>query len=118
MKQVMIHNQKNNHILGKNINEATGLYDRTKGLMFSRSMSGFDGLLIRACNSVHTCFMCYPLDLIFLDKHERVVKCIENKKPWRMTMFYFKASSTLELPVGTIKNANVVEGDQLRIEYV
>jgi len=118
VKKVKITNLKNNQIIGQNINEAIQLYDRSKGLMFSSDMKGFDGLLIRSCNSVHTCFMQYSIDLIFIDKQDRVVKCIEHKQPWRMTLFYFKASSTLEVPIGTIKRANITEGDHLRIEYV
>jgi uncharacterized membrane protein (UPF0127 family) len=118
MKQVRIFNQKNSKMIGSKINVATSIIDRTKGLMFSKNMNGQDGLLIRSCNSVHTCFMHYPIDIVFLDKNEKVVKCVKNKKPWRFTLFYLRASSTLELPVGAIEQFEINDEDQLRVEYV
>lgn len=76
--------------------------DRTIGLMFKSEMVGFDGLLIQPCNSVHTFFCKFPLDLLFLDKDNKIVELKRGVKPWRMTWVYWKAKKVLELDEGSI----------------
>ena len=98
---------------------ATSLWQRTKGLMFSSGLGDqyvLDGMLIDYCNSVHTFFMRFPLDLIFLDKSNTVLAVVENKKPWRMTKVYWKATKVLELPIG--KANGVKLGDYLEVSDV
>jgi uncharacterized membrane protein (UPF0127 family) len=84
--------------------------------MFSSGLGdryGIDGMLIDYCNSVHSFFMRFPLDLIFLNKKDNVVAIVRNKKPWRMTKFYWQATKVLELPVG--KSDNVKLGDFVEV---
>ena len=98
---------------------ATNWWHRTKGLMFKRQLGGtedIDGMLIDYCNSVHTFFMRFPLDLIFLSRDNIVIKVIQNKKPWRVTRFYWHASKVLELPVGMA--IKVKQGDQIEVRNV
>lgn len=96
---------------------AKSFSSRLVGLMFKKSMEGFDGLLITQCNSIHTFFMRYDLDLIFLDKNYKVIKVIENKSPWRMSLMYFSSSQVLEVVGGTLKG-RVLKGDQLEIKCI
>ena len=98
---------------------AKTLWERTKGLMFRKSIGPtdpIDGMMIYFCNSVHTFFMRFPLDLLFLDNSNKVIKVIHNKKTWRMTWFYFKATRVLELPIGMAEN--IKEHDVIEVEYV
>ena len=91
---------------------ASDLLSRMKGLMFSESMPECDGFLIKPCNSIHTFFMRYPLDLIFLDKNFKVVKVIYDLAPWKMTWIYLKSHQVLEMKAGTLKR-NVNSGEML-----
>jgi uncharacterized membrane protein (UPF0127 family) len=101
-----------------NILIADDLGSRLVGLMFRKSPpQGSDGLLIDPCNSIHTCFMRYALDIVFLSKENKVVKIVRNIAPWRMTWIYFKARRTLELPAGKLP-ASVKEGDLLEVVNV
>ena len=89
--------------------QAKKIFSRMLGLMFSESLPGCDGFLITPCTSIHTFFMRYSLDVLFLDKDFKVVKVIYGLKPWRMTGFYYRAHHVLEmksgtLPVGIMKN--------------
>lgn len=80
---------------------------RIKGLMFSADLPDCDGFLIAPCNSIHTFFMRYPLDIVFLDKNFKVVKVIYDLSPWRMTWMYLRSHQVLEMKAGTlIKNLN------------
>lgn len=108
----------NNSIIAEDILLATNLYTRLVGLMFrSAPPENSKGLLLDPCNSIHTFFMQYALDIVFMDSKNKVVKVIRNIKPWRMTWIYFKASKTLELPAGKL-SSEVKEGICLEVEHV
>lgn len=104
--------RESGEVLAKEAQVAESFFERLKGLMFIKEMKGLDGLLIMNTNSVHNCFVRFPLDLIFVNKDMQVVKIIKNFKPWRFTRIYFKARHVLELPAGAAIDA-VKEGDQL-----
>lgn len=82
--------------------QAKKMVSRMIGLMFVEAMPDCDGFLITPCTSIHTFFMRFPLDIVFLDKNFKVVKVIHNIKPWRMTGVYFKAHHVLEMRAGTL----------------
>ncbi len=90
---------------------ADQIFDRMKGLMFSTELPSCDGFLISPCNSIHTFFMLYSLDVVFLDKNFKVVKAVYDLKPWRMSWIYFKAHQVLEMKAGTLQKG-IMAGDQ------
>jgi uncharacterized membrane protein (UPF0127 family) len=100
--------------VAKNMRIATSMFERMKGLMFSEELPDCDAFLIKPCNSIHTFFMLYPLDVLFLDREFRVIKSIRNLKPWRMTWIYFNASQVLEMRAGTLTGELSV-GDKLEV---
>lgn len=103
----------NGDIFCKKVIVADTLKQRVVGLMFSQGLpADAEGFLISPGNSIHTFFMNYSLDLIFLDKKFKVVKVIKNMKPWRMTLIYLRSFHVLEIKSGTI-NLSIKEGDQL-----
>jgi uncharacterized membrane protein (UPF0127 family) len=91
---------------------ANQIFDRMKGLMFSLELPECDGFLITPCNSIHTFFMLYSLDLVFLDKNFKVIKIIYKMSPWRMSWIYFKSSQVLEMKAGTLTR-NISVGEKL-----
>ncbi len=107
----IIHKQSGK-ALAENVQVAESFFERLKGLMFIREMKGHDGLFIKNTNSVHNCFVRFPLDLVFVNNDMQVIKIIRNFKPWRFTRIYFKARHVLELPAGAA-GKEIREGDQL-----
>lgn len=91
---------------------ASKILDRMKGLMFSEALPDCDGFLIAPCNSIHTFFMLYKLDILFLDKDFKIVKALYDLSPWRMTWIYFKSHQVLEMKAGTLKK-NLQAGEKL-----
>lgn len=103
-------------VLATNILIADDPVSRVIGLMFRKAPKG-NGLLLDPCNSIHTFFMRYPLDIVFLSSKNEVVKIIRGMKPWRMTFIYWKARKTLEVPAGKLPtDLNV--GDVLEVRNV
>jgi uncharacterized protein len=104
--------QNSGEIICQKMIVAKKMFVRMKGLMFSTQMPDCDGLLISPCNSIHTFFMLYNLDLMFLDQDFKVVKIIYNLPPWRVTWLYFSARHVVEMSAGTLKKGIKV-GDKL-----
>ena len=107
----------NNKLLSEDILVAEKTVDRMIGLMFKEKLVGAEGLWIDPCNSIHTFFMRYSLDIVFVGNKNQVVKIIRDMKPWRMTRMYFTARQTLEMPAGTLP-ADLKVGDVLEVKYV
>lgn len=85
---------------------------RSKGLLGRTGLPPGGGLWIVPCESVHTFFMKFPLDLIYLDRKKRVKKVRGNVGPWRLSAC-LSAHSIIELPAGTVQNTQTHRGDQL-----
>jgi uncharacterized membrane protein (UPF0127 family) len=104
-------------IISNDILIAETLVDRLIGLMFREKLVGADGLLLNPCRSIHTFFMRYNLDIVFLNSDNKIIKIIRDIKPWRMTWIYFRANKTLELPSGKLP-FELKEGDVLEVKNV
>ncbi|MBQ4440192.1 MAG: DUF192 domain-containing protein [Kiritimatiellae bacterium] len=73
------------------------LRDRMKGLMGVKKMKYGDGIKILNCRCIHTCFMHFPINVVFLDKKDRPVKIMLNVKPWRLFIWGgWKARKVIE----------------------
>ncbi|RQW85711.1 MAG: DUF192 domain-containing protein [Geobacter sp.] len=101
--------------LGNDISLAASLPARLKGLLGKNKLEAGKGLLISPCKGIHTFFMKFPIDAVFLNKDNRIVALVRSFPPNRMTSIYLKASSVLELPAGTL-GVSVVVGDA--IEFI
>ncbi len=106
--------KKNNMVLAQNVKVAQTYFSKLKGLMFIKEMKGMDGLIIEDCKSIHNMFVRFPIDVIFLNRDNQVVKVLRSFKPWRWSLIYFSAKRVLELPAQTAPN-DLVKGDQLEV---
>ena len=85
------------------------------GLMGRRTFPSGHGLWITHCQSVHTIWMCFAIDVVFLDSHRKILYLIENLKPFRLSRHVAKASSVIELPANVIHSTKTCVGDQIII---
>jgi uncharacterized membrane protein (UPF0127 family) len=85
---------------------------RMRGLLGRRWLPVGEGLLLQPAPSVHTAFMRFPIDVIFLDRNHRVVKVVENLRRWR-TASARHARAALELPAGEAAARGIEIGDTL-----
>ncbi|HTW92642.1 MAG TPA: DUF192 domain-containing protein [bacterium] len=83
---------------------------RSKGLLGRSGLKPDTGLLIDPCSSIHMWFMRFPIDVVFLDKKNRVVGLRRNLKPWGMAGSW-RGTKTIELPVGVIASTRTQLGD-------
>ena len=99
-------------VLAESVEFARTFGARLLGLMGRKSLAPRSALLLEPCPQIHTCFMRFNIDVVFLDAQCRVVAVVQNVKPWRMSKFYSSARRTLEFPGGTLQG-RVQPGDEL-----
>ena len=87
---------------------------RRKGLLGRDGLAAGEGLWIVPCESVHTFFMRFPIDLVYLDREKKIKKTRNAVGPWRLSAC-LSAHSILELPAGPILRTQSEPGDMLEI---
>jgi uncharacterized membrane protein (UPF0127 family) len=108
-----LRNETNGALLAEQIERASSLHARLTGLLGRRALPEGCGLAIEPCNSVHTFFMRFAIDVVFLDERGIVVRAIASLKPWRATRIHRHARAAVELPPGTIERTATSEGHRL-----
>jgi uncharacterized protein len=108
-------NLRTNKELATDVIVADNLFTRMKGLLGKKELPFGEALWIKPCFSVHTFFMKFPIDVIFLNKKNQVIAAVSNLTPNRMTRLYPQSFSVLELPSGTIVASNTKVGDEIEI---
>ncbi len=101
-------------VLATRLETANTAAARNKGLLGREQLLPGEGLWIIPCESVHTFFMRFAIDLVYLDRQWRVKKIRHNVGAWRLSAC-LTAHSVLELPAGTVRETETVRGDRLEI---
>jgi uncharacterized protein len=85
------------------------------GLMGRASLEAGQGLWIVPCQSVHTFWMRFSIDVVFLDEERKVIHLVESLRPFHISKHLSKARSVIELPVSSIKATGTQIGDEIQI---
>ena len=109
-------NQTKGTTLAQNASLAKNIFTRAIGLLNRSSLNKDEALIIMPCNSIHTFFMRFPIDVIFVDRNNKVIKALSSVKPFRLSGIYLSSSFVIELPAGTLQNIPTAIGDLVLIE--
>lgn len=108
-----------NQSQGMNISTKAEIADswisRLKGLLGRDSLFEGQSLVLYPCRSVHTCFMKFNIDVLFMDKEGSVVHMIEDMPTFRFSPLVKSARFVIELPANTISKKGILKGDKLNI---
>lgn len=107
-------NCRNGRIFLSDLREAQGHWQKFAGLMFAPSLGNAQGILFRPAQGVHTHFMRFSIDLVYLDAANRVRAIREAMPPWRLDLR--TAAAVIEANAGAARAADIQIGDELRIE--
>ncbi|OIO02438.1 MAG: hypothetical protein COX65_08465 [Elusimicrobia bacterium CG_4_10_14_0_2_um_filter_56_8] len=88
---------------------------RLFGLIPRKSLGEEEGLWLEPCAMIHMCFMSFAIDAVFLDGELRVLRIVENFRPWRFSPWVAGARGVLELPAGRC-SGRIAEGDLLELQ--
>ena len=87
---------------------------RMRGLLGRRVLNAEEGILLRPASSIHTWFMHFPIDAVFLDRELAVVATERDLSPWHAARAR-GARAVLELPAGSCDRHKLNPGDRLTL---
>lgn len=103
-------------VIANNVIPAYSFGKRLKGLLFTTSLPRKSGIHIQPCRSVHTYFMKYPIDIVYLDANQVVVGLEQVVAPGKRGLHFPNVNSVIELAAGRIEELTLKEGQKLNIQ--
>ncbi len=95
---------------------ARSFWKRGIGLMLRSGLSKGTGLVIDPCSSIHTMWMRFPIDVLYVDQDGTIKRVDEGMKPWRFGPLFVRGKYVIELPPGTIRSTGTEQGDQIQLQ--
>ncbi len=99
----------------ENVAEAKSFTSRIRGLIGRPTISEDETLWFDNCTSIHTCFMKFPIDVVFVSRDFKVKAIYETVQPWRLILPVWGAKSVFEFKAGKVKQTQIHVGDQLHV---
>ena len=95
---------------------ADSFISRLVGLLGRKSLEPGQGLILSPSTSIHSFFMRFTFDALFVDKDKRVIAAYPDFKPFRLSKVFWGDNVTIELPAGTILASRTQPGDIIALE--
>lgn len=105
-------NKTKGTVLANDVILARTFFTRIKGLLGKKDFPQGEALVLEPCNSIHTFFLRFAIDVIFVDSDNKIISA-RSYRPWRMSPIFSRAKFALELPSGVILASLTNEGDEI-----
>ncbi len=99
-------------VRGMRIKVARSFFARLAGLLGRRALAPDEGLLLAPCSNIHTFFMRFAIDVVFLDSDGLILSIHRDVKPWRVKAMR-RAHACLELAAGGALRAGLAVEQRL-----
>jgi uncharacterized membrane protein (UPF0127 family)/CheY-like chemotaxis protein len=99
-------------IISESVVVADTFRSRLRGALGYRRLAEGEGVVLRPSFSIHTWFMRFPIDVVFVDADQVVIKISESVKPFR-TAGCRGAREVVELPAGECARRGLTVGDRI-----
>ncbi|WP_129628193.1 DUF192 domain-containing protein [Candidatus Oscillochloris fontis] len=116
MTKLRITNRTRHTTLAEECEQARNFVARGRGLMGRTELAPRGGMLIEPCSSIHTFFMRFPIDVVFINRARQVVGLHHAMPPGRPYAGARGARAVIELPAGIIAASHTAVGDQLELD--
>ena len=116
MQTMQIFNLTRSAVLAEQAKIATSLGQRMKGLLGKPSLVANEALVLKPCTAIHTFFMRFAIDVLFLDKNMRIIRLIQNMLPNRLSPAVWSSQMVIELPAGRINQTYTQIGDTIELK--
>ncbi len=114
--QIKVTNQTRGTLVAASTSEARSFAQKLFGLMGRARLPESGGLIIYRTNWIHTFWMRFPLDVIYVDRERRVVGLDESLPPNRVGKPFWPAQAVIELSAGAVRASRTQVGDQLQFD--
>jgi uncharacterized membrane protein (UPF0127 family) len=108
----MLMNSRTGDVVASAVELADTRETRRKGLLGRESFDPSSALILLPCFSIHTAFMKFPIDAVFIDREGVVVRVVRNLPPWR-AVGAWRAHAVIEFAAGSLRARDVRTGDRL-----
>jgi uncharacterized protein len=108
-------NERTGLILAHTVELAVDSKSRRRGLLGRDGLTDQHALVLAPCNAVHTCFMRFVIDVLFVARDGRVVKIVDRMGAWRVTAS-LRAFAAIEFPAGTLRRGGLACGDRILVQ--
>lgn len=108
-------NLTRNVVLADRVEVAKTWLSRLQGLLLRPGLAWKQGLILIPCNSVHTCFMKFNIDILFVDEQGKIVHLIEDVAPFKFLPVVRQARYVIELPANTVNLSGTAVNDRLNL---
>jgi uncharacterized membrane protein (UPF0127 family) len=113
-----LRNQRTGRVIADRLLPALDSSSRKTGLLKHDSLADGEAMIIAPSNAVHTWFMRFDIDILFVRRDGRVVKTRAGVRPWRMSGA-LRGFAVIEMRSGTLAERDAQPGDQLElVQYV
>src|SRR5438876_6302530 len=109
---MLLINARSDEAIASDVRLALSRADRRQGLLGKDSLDVSAALVLSPCWSIHTMFMRFPIDVVFVDRAGRAVQIVTELAPWRIAVPP-RAHAAIELPAGSLRARDVRVGDEL-----
>jgi len=90
---------------------------RRQGLLGRTGLAEGEALVLAPCSAIHTAFMRFPLDLIFLNRAGTVLKTAPDVPPWRIRAAW-RGFAVVELAAGALAASDCRRGDTIEVRTI
>ena len=109
---VALINQRTGAPIATSVERAVTRATRRRGLLGRDGMPAGSALMIEPCPAVHTAFMRFAIDVVFVDRQGYAIKIVPNLGAWRIAVAP-RAYAVVEMPAGTLERVDLAVGDRL-----
>lgn len=107
-------NLRKKYVIASQVEIADNFFSRLVGLLGRDKFPEKHAIVLKPCRSIHTYFLRFPIDVVFLNGQGEVIHLISNMQTHSFSPVIKKAQKVVELPAGTVKN-RINLGDTLII---
>lgn len=115
-KVVQVINVSCNSLLASEALLCDRFYNRMRGLLGKKELPPGRGLIIKPCLQIHSFFMQFSFDALFIDHDNRVIHIEENMLPWKISPLVRGSAMVIELPAGTAADTGTGIGNTIALE--
>lgn len=118
MQKVKICNSSKNKLILAEAEVADTFFQRFRGLLGKKYLQPESGLIIAPCNSVHTIGMKFPIDVIFVDKENKICYIMRNMKKGKISPIISRAKMVIEFNAGMADRLQLEINDEIQLEQI
>ncbi len=109
-------NQTRDIVLAERVEIAATWPARLRGLLGRDRLPASHCLVLDPCHSIHTCFLRFNIDALFVSAGGEIVFLVENMPPFRFSPLIRRARLVVELPAHTVSSSGTAVGDRVTIQ--